>query len=75
MSERRDEPKVKLTSLYLQKSQAGTEYFSGTMGPVRILGFKSKFTGRGGEERWDLFVLQREQRPDGSVQKPDDSDF
>ena len=51
-------PQVKLCTLYVNQAKSGQEYLSGTMGGVRIVGFKSKFSDKG--ERWNIYVEERE---------------
>lgn len=75
MSDREEKPKVKLTTIYLQTAKSGVEYFSGTMGAVRLIGFENKWKGKNGERSWNIYAVEREKRPDGQVQTPDDSDF
>lgn len=64
-------PQVKLLTLYENTSKSGQTYLSGTMGGVRVVGFRSKFEDKG--PRWNIYVEERDKKEGRSEQKSDPS--
>lgn len=56
-------PSVQIARLFQKKSASGAVYFSGRMGPARVVLLRSKdATGDDGAPIWNLMVQQAEQR-------------
>jgi hypothetical protein len=56
--------KIKLLTLTHRRSAKGTEYLQGILGGLSVVGFKGKETEWG--ETWDIFVSERQQKPQQS---------
>jgi hypothetical protein len=70
----RDEP-ITATRLYEKKSRNGNTYFTGRLGGLKVLIFKSRDVADDGSPIWDLKLAQAQpykerERPDQQAPRP-----
>jgi hypothetical protein len=57
-------PRVLLTRLSCRTSSKGREYLSGFLGCARVVAFKAAEPNKFGNEQWELYVAEPQQRDD-----------
>jgi hypothetical protein len=57
-----DSPRVLLMRLSCRTSSRGNEYLSGFLGAAKLIGFKAKEPDRYGNEVWEIYATEPQQR-------------
>lgn len=63
-------PRVLLMRLSCRTSSRGTEYLSGYLGCARVVAFRGKDPDKYGNEQWEVFVSEPQDRDSSGPPQP-----